>query len=260
MAGDPEWGGGGRLRRPVSGAASLATPLGFGRHGDGSPRSLLATKEPGAGGPHVRSSLPPATGTSPSCARVGSAAAQGWRGRARCGLTEPGRASCNPPRRSGAARLPGWPADRLHAPGAPRQPGVGLESRRSRLPELAGPEGSLPSLPGHLQGRLPRWAKPVHSPHPFWLLAGKPAARRGRGHGGSGVYAGDSSPRLAATAAYKGSPTAGASAATAHLRHTPPPLCARSLARSPALPKDFQVVRRQKGSKERTQQPPQRAP
>lgn len=33
----------------------------------------------------------------------------------------------------------------------------------------------------------------------------------------------------------------------------------RSLARSPALPKDFQVVRRQKGSKERTQQP-QRAP
>lgn len=45
-----------------------------------------------------------------------------------------------------------------------------------------------PSLPGHLRVRLPRWAKPVHSPNPFLLLAGKPAARRGRGHGGSGVF------------------------------------------------------------------------
>lgn len=61
---------------------------------------------------------------------------------------------------------------------------------------------------------------------------------------------GDGVPRLVATAAYKGAPTAGASVATAHVQHTPPQLFA-------ALPKDFQVVRRQKGSKERKKSSPE---
>lgn len=64
---------------------------------------------------------------------------------------------------------------------------------------------------------------------------------------GVGVCAGDGSPRLAATAAYKGSATAGA---------CPPPTHTSSALRSLALPKDFQVVRRQKGSRERKRQPP----
>ena len=59
-----------------------------------------------------------------------------------------------------------------------------------------------------------------------------------------GSMGGDCFPRPAATAAYKGGPTAGASAVTAHnSTHTPPPLAL-------ALPKDLQVVRRQKGSEE----------
>lgn len=59
-----------------------------------------------------------------------------------------------------------------------------------------------------------------------------------------GVYSGGCFPRPAASAAYKGAPTGGALVATAHSRHTPPPLCARSLSR-------LQVVRRQKGSEKR---------
>lgn len=62
---------------------------------------------------------------------------------------------------------------------------------------------------------------------------------------------GDGVPRLVATAAYKGAPTAGASVATAHFQHTPPPQLFA------ALPKDFQVVRRQKGSKERKKSSPE---
>lgn len=81
-------------------------------------------------------------------------------------------------------------AQNLSASRALQNPRPRLESRHSRLPEPTRPAGSLRSLPCQLRRRLPRSVTPVHSPHPFLLLVRKPAARRGRGHRGSGVYAG----------------------------------------------------------------------
>ena len=82
------------------------------------------------------------------------------------------------PRRPGndAVPRPG-PLAPLHAPRAPGRAkslraGLCRIQGEAAVPSGAPPGarsagGSLPSLPGHLQARLPRSVKPVHSPHPL---------------------------------------------------------------------------------------------
>lgn len=147
-----------------------------------------------------------------------------------------------------------WPPARPHAPGAPGRSkalraGLGRIQDEAAAPAGAPPRahsawGLPPEPPGSSSGKVTSLGEAGAFTTSLVLLAGKPAARRGRRHGGSGFKRGtacpDKRPRLPA----KEHPAAGASAAAAHLQHTPPQLFA-------ALPKDFQVVRRQKGCKGR---------
>lgn len=106
--------------------------------------------------------------------------------------TRPRVLQTSAPAPAGAGRLLGSP--RRAAPGRAKSPRV----EPWRIPDKAGVQPSAPPRadsasrlppepPGPSTEQLPRSAaKLVHSPHAFLLLAGKPAARRGRGHGGSG--------------------------------------------------------------------------
>lgn len=139
-------------------------------------------------------------------------------------LLRPAAACSSPRARSSPAR--GIPASRaLQDPGRRFGP-----ARRASQSPLSRGADSLPSLPAFCgQGYLARRSRCIHH------VPCAPSSKEAGGEAGAPawwlrVYAGDCEPGLAATAAYEGAPTAGASAATAHLQRTPPPLRAAAAA------------------------------